>query len=269
MRRLTAEELETAEVLLRGSFPHSVMVYGHVFVMNRVKSVRTNVFVDCWPDFKILFVQPVREEPSDSFNDCAVYTKDEEIFKNFLMETEIIDWHNYFCLGSDLHHEETLNAAAVAKGVKEMKRLSACYMLTLRDPAHLHSTLVLSPLNESHVAIVNRTWKFGQDEHSVKFIRDMIRHFPTCCVLDGGQPVAWVLTYANGALGMLYTLPEHRGKGYAKVLISTLSRQLHAQGHPVFCFIERENKLSYRIFKGLGFTEEPSYTVAWFGFNSV
>uniref|UniRef100_A0AAY4E7W7 Glycine N-acyltransferase-like protein n=1 Tax=Denticeps clupeoides TaxID=299321 RepID=A0AAY4E7W7_9TELE len=248
MRRLTAEELETAEVLLRGSFPHSVMVYGHVFVMNRVKSVRTNVFVDCWPDFKILFVQPVREEPSDSFNDCAVYTKDEEIFKNFLMETEIIDWHNYFCLGSDLHHEETLNAAAVAKGVKEMKRLSACYMLTLRDPAHLHSTLVLSPLNESHVAIVNRTWKFGQDEHS---------------------PVAWVLTYANGALGMLYTLPEHRGKGYAKVLISTLSRQLHAQGHPVFCFIERENKLSYRIFKGLGFTEEPSYTVAWFGFNSV
>lgn len=68
-------------------------------------------------------------------------------------------------------------------------------------------------------------------------------------------------------MGMLYTVPEHRGKGYAKALVTVMSKRLHSQGYPVYCFIEEENQLSYRLFTSLGFTEEPDYKAAWFVFN--
>lgn len=128
----------------------------------------------------------------------------------------------------------------------------------------------MSSLNESHIPVVNETWKFGKGEYSVKFLKNIIRYFPTCCILnENSQPVAWILTYNYCAMGMLYTQPDHRRKGYAKLLISTMSKRLHTQGYPVFCFVEEENQLSYRLFKSLGFEEEPSYRAAWFHFNQL
>lgn len=132
----------------------------------------------------------------------------------------------------------------------------------------ISSGISLSSLDESHVGLVNQTWKFGNDEGSVRMIRNMIVNFPSCCVLNAeGQPVSWILTYASCAMGMLYTLPEHRGKGYAKVLVSTMAKRFHTQGFPVYCFIEEENVVSYKLFKNLGFTEDPSYREAWIGFS--
>lgn len=96
----------------------------------------------------------------------------------------------------------------------------------------------------------------------------MISNFPSYCVLDAdGRPVSWILTYDSCAMGMLYTLPEHRGKGYAKVLISSMAKRHQALGYPVYCFIEEENTISYRLFTSLGFTADPSYREGWFEFN--
>lgn len=130
-------------------------------------------------------------------------------------------------------------------------------------------SLKMSSLNESHLGLVNSTWKFG-NEHSIKMIRNMILNFPSCCLLDSdGQPIAWILTYTSCAMGMLYTIPEHRGKGYAKALVTSMSRRLLSQGFPVYCFIEEENQVSYRLFTNLGFTEIPDYRAAWFAFNDL
>lgn len=132
----------------------------------------------------------------------------------------------------------------------------------------ISSGISVSSLDESHVGLVNQTWKFGKSGEAARMIRNMLANFPSCCVLDAeGKPVSWILTYASCAMGMLYTLPEHRGKGYAKVLVSILAKRLHAQGYPVYCFIEEENVLSYRLFKNLGFIEDPSYRAAWYEFN--
>lgn len=101
-------------------------------------------------------------------------------------------------------------------------------------------------------------------------IRNIITSFPSCCVLDAeAKPVSWILTHEYGALGMLHTLPEHRRKGYAKVLISTMAKRFHAQGYPVYCFVEEENVVSYSLLKSLGFTEDPSYRLTFSGFNNL
>lgn len=126
----------------------------------------------------------------------------------------------------------------------------------------------ISSLNLSHVDLVNKTWKFGGDEKGYRTIENLISNFPSCCITDSqGQPMSWILVYDYCALGMLYTLPEHRGKVYAKIVISTLAKKLHAEGYPVFCYIEEDNVLSYKLFKNMGFIEDPSYRAAWLEFN--
>lgn len=125
----------------------------------------------------------------------------------------------------------------------------------------------LSVLTESHANVVNKTWKFGGDDKGYRNILNLIRYFPTCCITDeNNQPVSWVLLYDYCAMGMLYTQPEHRGKGYAKALVTTMAKRLHSQGYPVYCFIEESNPLSYTLFKSLGFTEDPSYRAVWYEF---
>lgn len=134
--------------------------------------------------------------------------------------------------------------------------------------AHSQLAARVSSLDLSHVDLVNNAWKFGGDEQGYNRVKNFIANFPSCCVLDEhGQPVSWVLLYEYGAMGLIYTVPEHRGKGFAKVLISTMVRRLRAEGYPVYCFIEVENTVSYKLITKMGFIEDPTYRAAWFQFN--
>lgn len=271
MEVLDDEQLKLAETLLCQSFPQSLQVYGYIYQLNRVKADRMDVLVDRWPDFNIVLVRPVRQEEADFFKDLCIYCKDRDTLKKILLETETVNWQNYLCLGVDLCYQDVISSVAASRGVTGDK-VSVCHVLKLEDPSNLpqidSASVTLSSLNESHIPLVNKTWKFGDGKYSTKFIKNMICHFPSCCILgNDGQPVAWVLSYAHCAMGMLYTLPEHRQQGYAKIVISAMSQKLHRQGCPVFCFIEEENKVSFKLFTSLGFKEEPSFRATWFRFN--
>uniref|UniRef100_A0A8C0YIQ2 Glycine N-acyltransferase-like protein n=1 Tax=Cyprinus carpio carpio TaxID=630221 RepID=A0A8C0YIQ2_CYPCA len=268
MHQLTTEDLKTLEVDLKNYFPQSMQVYGCIVQLNRngQRADPVSVLVDQWPEFRVLFIKPEFREKGDLFKDLTVFSKKDEVcLRDLLAHSDVIDWKMFFCLAAELHHEKMLEVVAINRGVP-MKKEAVCYMLVLRDPSKLlhvdSSSLKLSSLNESHLELVNRSWKFGCEDSKL-MIKNMILHFPSCCVLDSdNQPVAWILTYASCAMGMLYTLPEHRGKGYAKALVTIMSKRLHSQGYPVYCFIEEENHLSYSLFTSLGFTEEPDYRAA-------
>lgn len=145
-----------------------------------------------------------------------------------------------------------------------MKWISLWNIVIISFP-YSEDEMQISSLNPSHVEMVNSTWKFGGNESGYRNIDNLIRNFPSCCLTDKhGQLVAWILMYDYCAIGMLYTLPEHRGKGYAKVLVSFMVKRVRAEGYPVYCYIEEDNEVSYRLFKNLGFINDPSYRAAWF-----
>ncbi|MCJ8730962.1 hypothetical protein PDJAM_G00190210 [Pangasius djambal] len=272
MKLLSKEELRKAEEALRHYFPQALQVYGYVCIINRIEAYPTDVLVDQWPDFSVLLIRPKRQQKSDHFKAISIFTKDETTLRNILIGTDVLDWKQYLNLSVDLCHEEMLKLVAVSRGVP-MNKDHVCHMMQLQNPSNLtHERLPIrvSSLNESHIALVNSTWKFGIGEFSEVFVRNIIMNFPSCCVLDSeGRPVSWILTYASCAMGMLYTMPEHRRKGYAKALITILAKKLHSEGFPVYCFIEEENQQSYRLFTSLGFTADPSYRVTWIKFNQA
>ncbi|XP_016297714.1 glycine N-acyltransferase-like [Sinocyclocheilus anshuiensis] len=205
-------------------------VYGFVFAMNRGKPHTLEVLVDTWPAFTTIIVRP---DPNVRKKTKGLY---DEVLRRMLAVEDAIDWSTYFLIGADYQVRCDL------------------------EPR-------LSVLNESHANVVNKTWKFGGDDKGYRNILNLIRHFPTCCITDeNNQPVSWVLLYDYCAMGMLYTQPEHRGKGYAKALVTTMAQRLHSQGYPVYCFIEECNPLSYKLFKSMFFSVDPSYRVVWYEF---
>ncbi|XP_044069193.1 glycine N-acyltransferase-like protein 3 [Siniperca chuatsi] len=277
MKVLNKDELQIAEGVLLKHLPKSLKVYGFLYGINRNKPSTLEVIVDTWPDFKVIICRPdpKNKRALEFMKKVTYYSMDQQILRKMLTEENAIDWSTYFLMaGFDISHAPMLKEVSSDSEVNS-RVYTLVHLLYLPDSSHLLTPAIdselesrISSLNHSHVDLVNKTWKFGGNEWGYRIIKNLISNFPSCCIIDGqGQPVSWILVYDYCAMGMLYTLPEHRGKGYAKVLVSTLAKRLHAEGYPVYCFIEEENVVSYRLFKNLGFIEDPSYRAAWFEFN--
>ncbi|XP_027134294.1 glycine N-acyltransferase [Larimichthys crocea] len=290
---LTGDQLKLAETQLKRYLPQSLQVYGYLVLINRSdKADPVKVLVDKWPEFSVIICRPQYKKKGDLFKDTQIFANDEGVLKETIKKSSVFDWTRYICLGNSkkhfsvslccisLHQTDVLKAVASEKEVPS-KELAVCHMMILEDVLmviikqdssllHVSSGISLGSLDESHTGLVNQTWKFAKNDEAVRMIRNMLANFPSCCVLDAeGKPVSWIMSYPTCAMGMLYTLPEHRGKGYAKVLVSTMAKRFHAEGYPVYCFIEEENVVSYKLFKSLGFTEDPSYRATWFHFNNL
>ncbi|XP_023281663.1 glycine N-acyltransferase-like protein 3 isoform X1 [Seriola lalandi dorsalis] len=277
MKVLHKDELQIAEGVLLKHLPKSFKVYGFLYGINRNKPSTLEIVVDEWPDFKVIICRPHRENKHalEFRKKVAYYSTDEQILRKMLTEQDAVDWSSSFLVGGlDISHAAMLKEVSSEREVNN-RCFTLVNLLYLPDSSHVLVPKVdselesrISSLNLSHVDVVNKTWKFGGDEQGYNTIKNLISNFPSCCITDDqGQPVSWILVYDYCAMGMLYTLPEHRGKGYAKVLVGTMAKRLHAEGYPVYCFIEEDNVVSYRLFKNLGFTEDPSYRAAWFEFN--
>ncbi|XP_059215937.1 uncharacterized protein LOC131993889 [Centropristis striata] len=277
MKVLNKEELQIAEGVLLKHLPRSFKAYGFLHAINRNKPSTLEVIVDSWPDFKVIICRPdpKNKRALEFMKKVSYHCTDEQILRKMLTEENAIDWSTYFLIGGlDTSHAAMLKDVSSDREVNN-RLYTAVHLMYLPDISHLLPPAVnseleprISSLNLSHVDLVNKTWKFGGNEQGFRNITNLLSNFPSCCITDGqGQPVSWILLYDYCAMGLLYTLPEHRGKGYAKVLISAMATKLFTEGYPVYCFIEEDNEVSYKLFKNLGFIEDPSYRAAWLEFN--
>lgn len=67
----------------------------------------------------------------------------------------------------------------------------------------------------------------------------------------------------GSCLGLVYTLPEHRRRGHAKAMISTLSADLLARGHAaVFLHASQNDDRATALYTGIGFSPVQAL-VSW------
>ena len=78
---------------------------------------------------------------------------------------------------------------------------------------------------------------------------------------DPTHPVSWTLLSNYGHIMHVYTLEEHRGKGYARIVILSLMQKTLESGLTPAVEIAVENVASIKLFTGLGFVE--SYNSKW------
>jgi hypothetical protein len=143
-------------------------------------------------------------------------------------------------------------------------RLSATpsEVLELPGAAYVMDTLALSDVQD-----VNDNWTY-KSSYSMDLITDMISKYHTTCIRlkSTGKAVCWVLEYPDGSIGMLFTQPEHRSKGLAKICMQDIVKKLLAAGSDeVFCYVTKGNVASCAVLNSVGFVSSGDFI--WMGFS--
>uniref|UniRef100_A0A674IS89 Glycine N-acyltransferase-like protein n=1 Tax=Terrapene triunguis TaxID=2587831 RepID=A0A674IS89_9SAUR len=233
-------------------------VYGAVLNINRGNPFRMEVVVDSWPDFKVVITRRQMEmDDLDHYtNAYAVFYKDLQAYQELLANTDTINWEQIFQIqGLQDGLYEASNTVAMSKQVN-VKR-SSFQMFILPDPDMLPDVRTqyvqsLAYLDVSHASLLNETWSRGGNEQCQRYIANLVCCFPSLCVLDdNGHPVSWSLTDQFATLIHTYTLPEHRRKGYNRLVATMLAKKLHSQGFPVQGNILEENIPAITLFKSM------------------
>jgi len=138
--------------------------------------------------------------------------------------------------------------------------------------------------NNRNAQIINDNWKYKSDS-SLAMIKLMLQNNPSAGIIatknggnvDSGELVGWILSYDDGAVGMLFILEEHRRKGLAQKVLKLLldktqkRRSLQLQKGEKnsidydYCYIVNGNEASESLFLGMGFERVAS--CSWKGFN--
>ncbi|KAB3526761.1 GNAT family N-acetyltransferase [Alkaliphilus serpentinus] len=117
------------------------------------------------------------------------------------------------------------------------------------------------PLIESDAEVIyyNSDYK---EFLSIEYIKDRIKHGIGSCIKINGNPVAWGITQDDGAIGFLHVMPQHRGKGYAKIVTIDIIHKLRDRGLLPFVHIEESNSKSMPLAQTLGFKFDRD--INWF-----
>lgn len=75
-------------------------------------------------------------------------------------------------------------------------------------------------------------------------VRTCLTRHPSAAVYVNGKAVCWCLLHLEGSLGMLYTLPEFRRKGYALQVITALTQMVIDAGNVPYAYIIEDNVAS-------------------------
>lgn len=130
--------------------------------------------------------------------------------------------------------------------------------------------------------LVDSTWKYTVPGKTVHWLRRSIASRPTACLRmrqdDGSMKlISWILLRHDGSLGVLHTLPDYRGKGYARAVVRYAmlcmkrwqlqqvakggsEAELASRAIP-YCHIKTGNTASEKLFASLDF--KPVDKVTW------
>ena len=120
----------------------------------------------------------------------------------------------------------------------------------------LPEELTESVLTMEDVPLILTSWKYAaMGPHIEELIKLDIANYPTVCLRTrSGSAVGWFIGQRYGALGMLHVLPEFRGRGLARYLVTTLARKVLDSGGQAFVCIEQGNDASLKLHEKCGFT---------------
>uniref|UniRef100_A0A7M4DXW4 Glycine N-acyltransferase-like protein n=1 Tax=Crocodylus porosus TaxID=8502 RepID=A0A7M4DXW4_CROPO len=204
-------------------------VYGAVMNINRGNPFRKEVVVDSWPDFKAVITRRQREKVDDRdhyTNAYAVFYRDLQAYRELLEERDTINWGQIFQL-------------------QAYPTQSSFILLFFLSPR-------LAYLDISHASLLSETWSRGGTEQCRRYLANLICCFPSICVLDdNGQPISWGLTDQFATMIHGYTLPEHRRKGYNRLVATILAKKLHSQGFPAQGNVLEKNVPSITLLKSM------------------
>ncbi|CAG5132323.1 unnamed protein product, partial [Candidula unifasciata] len=192
---------------------------------------------------------------------CTCYFSPNPVHAEMLLTWPgFIDWSEP-CIFEMLSNDNAAVVGAVSKtnnGTDSFSRTIRCIAI-VANPGDVELRPVprdltmrdLDPLTDTDLVI--STWKYSR-AHADEFVRALITHFPSVGLFDqNNQCLGFELTLQDETTGLLYVLPEARGRGLAKVIISQLAHKNFALGLPAAALVVSGNATSLKLHLDLGF----------------
>ncbi|EPY76625.1 glycine N-acyltransferase-like protein 3 [Camelus ferus] len=230
----------------------TLQVYGAVMNINRGNPFQKEVVLDSWPNFKAVITRRQKEAETDNLdhytNAYAVFYKDVRAYQQLLEEHGVINWDQVFQIQV---FQSNSKSKPIGEGNKPLdmegsgkvnfQRIQSARSQTGKDRTDgrvgegekMRPSPRLTYLSVADADLLNRTWSRGGNEQCRRYIASLIACFPSVCVRDDqGNPVSWSITDQFATMCHGYTLPEHRRKGYSRLVALTLARKLQSRGFP-------------------------------------
>lgn len=106
------------------------------------------------------------------------------------------------------------------------------------------ASLTTRPMTSEFAQIISD----GTPYHaSCEEIIQCLHMHPSVAVFDAGRPVCWCIEHIEGSLGMLYTVPQYRHKGFAMQVMWQLCKQIVEDGDIPYAYIRSDNVASKNL----------------------
>ncbi|XP_072494379.1 glycine N-acyltransferase-like protein 2 [Notamacropus eugenii] len=276
-----AKMLHTLHQSLSKSIPEAIKVYGSIFHINRGNPFNLEVLVDSWPDYQTVITRPQKQEMMDD-KDCytntyQIFSKDLQKLPEILGSESVINWRQSLTIqGVQKGFNEKIRDIAASKSVyvddvkilqyitdddvksntSNTNKLTRSHEATTSETVKFRrasNNFKLCLLDVSHAELVNNTWKYGQNDRSLRFLRRCLQNFPGYCMMDPQRiPISWVIMEHTSELRAGYTLPEYRNRGFGKQVISAFIQYLQKNDMPFYFQVEEMNVNSHKLLKSCG-----------------
>ena len=174
--------------------------------------------------------------PYGGVTDCCVYTDNLAFVDKVL---EILHGNVKFCRVSKFIADYLQNKFTALWRTN-------CY-LYVWNGKQLNTSVIdcdIRPLDPKYAQQVSDGTPYHADTDEVRTC--LIKH-PSSAVYVDGQAVCWCLLHMEGSLGMLYTVPEFRRKGYALKVMTALSQTVIDKGNVPYAYIIQDNVASLNL----------------------
>jgi GNAT superfamily N-acetyltransferase len=110
-------------------------------------------------------------------------------------------------------------------------------------------------LGPEHIVPVTDAWTvhdFDSPQARLDYVRSCIVRGPTAAVFAGDRPVSFVVTHADGSVGILHTEPAFRRRGFGRRCVSALVGKLLARDALVYGYVAVGNAASVALMEATG-----------------
>ena len=131
--------------------------------------------------------------------------------------------------------------------------------------SHVPPGYQLRDLNLDDTDQINKHLSWGGNDRAMVRIKNCIKYSITVGVyhVETNTLASWSMLNRCGAIGMVTTHPDHRRKGLAKAVVTSLCLKLLDNNIIPYCYIYKTNVASCNLFQSLGFTLSKDCQFNW------
>lgn len=102
--------------------------------------------------------------------------------------------------------------------------------------------------------LITNNWTYAAPG-SYDYCVTQIKHLPSSGMYVEDKPVCGVISKRHGALGMLFTEPEYRNRGYGTAVLKSVMKQWGDLGLVPCSHVDDWNEVSKKFHEKLGFVQ--------------